>query len=75
MDEYLPVKKSVTGLNPVDNYLSGSWEALGAGAPVLVGLAQLCTQAMVERGARKVDSVEGLMPEAMAILVAARGRG
>ena len=75
MDEYLPVKKSVTGLNPVDNYLSGSWEALGAGAPVLVGLAQLCTQAMVERGARKVDSVEGLMPEAMAILVAARDRG
>jgi hypothetical protein len=39
MDEYQPVRKSVTGLNPVDNFLSGSWEALGAGAPVLVALA------------------------------------
>lgn len=75
MDEYLPVKKSVTGLSPVDSYLSGSWEALGAGAPVLVGLAQLCTRAMVELSPRREVSVEGLLPEAKAILVAARGRG
>ncbi len=32
-------------LNPVDSYLSGSWEALGNGAPVLVALAQICSQA------------------------------
>lgn len=75
MEEYLPVKKSVTGLNPVDNYLSGSWEALGAGAPVLVALAQLCCQAMVERSSPKLGSAEGLLPEAKAILYAARNRG
>jgi hypothetical protein len=38
------VMKSMN-LNPVDNYLSGSWEALGNGAPVLVALAQICSQA------------------------------
>lgn len=75
MDDYQPTKKSVTGLNPVDNYLSGSWEALGAGAPILVALAQLCCQAMVERSAPKLASVEGLLPEAKAILFAARKRG
>ncbi len=75
MDEYQPVKKSVTGLNPVDNYLSGSWEALGAGAPVLVALAQLCSQAMVARSSTKAPSAEGLLPEAKAILVAAGRRG
>lgn len=75
MDEYQPIKKSVTGLNPVDNYLSGSWEALGAGAPVLVALAQLCCQAMVERSSPKMVSAEGLLPEAKAILFAARQRG
>ncbi|MCY3005402.1 MAG: hypothetical protein NTV29_05430 [Planctomycetota bacterium] len=75
MDEYQPVKKSVTGLNPVDHYLSGSWEALGAGAPVLVALAQLCSQAMVVRKPPNTTSVEGLLPEAKAILVAARQRG
>jgi len=75
MDEYQPVKKSVTGLNPVDNFLSGSWEALGAGAPVLVALAQLCSQAMVERVTPKPTTAEGLLPEAKAILVAARDRG
>ena len=42
-----PIRR-VTHLNPVDSYLTGSWEALGAGAPVLVALAQLCAQAMVD---------------------------
>lgn len=32
-------------LSPVDAYLSGSWEALGNGAPVLVALAQMCSEA------------------------------
>jgi hypothetical protein len=32
-------------LSPIDNYLSGSWEALGNGAPVLVALAQICSDA------------------------------
>jgi len=75
MDDYQPTKKSVTGLNPVDNYLSGSWEALGAGAPILVALAQLCCQAMVERSPPKLASAEGLLPEAKTILFAARNRG
>ncbi len=30
-------------LNPIDNYLAGSWEALGNGAPILVALAQMCS--------------------------------
>ncbi len=68
-------KTPVTKLSPVDHYLAGSWEALGAGAPVLVALAQLCSQAMVDGVAAKPTSVEGMMPEAKAILVAARGRG
>lgn len=68
-------KTPVTKLSPVDHYLAGSWEALGAGAPVLVALAQLCSQAMVDGVAAKHVSVEGLVPEAKAILVAARGRG
>lgn len=75
MDEYQPRKVSITNLNPVDSYLSGSWEALGAGAPVLVALAQLCSQAMVGRDAAKPTTADGLMPEAKAILVAARDRG
>ncbi|MGN6545496.1 MAG: hypothetical protein ACTHK7_10650 [Aureliella sp.] len=37
-------------LTPVDAYLSGSWEALGNGAPVLVALAQMCSEAWT-RGA------------------------
>jgi hypothetical protein len=36
-------------LNPVDSYLSGSWEALGNGAPVLVALAQICSVAWTDR--------------------------
>ncbi len=42
-----PIRR-VTSLNPVDSYLSGSWEALGAGAPVLVALAQICSQALID---------------------------
>jgi hypothetical protein len=74
-EEYRMPKTPVTKLSPVDHYLAGSWEALGAGAPVLVALAQLCSQAMVDGVAAKPTSVEGMMPEAKAILVAARGRG
>lgn len=59
-------------LNPVDNYLFGSWEALGNGAPMLVALAQLCSESWV--------AAEGIPPpelsgEARAILFAARNRG
>ncbi|MGN6136386.1 MAG: hypothetical protein ACTHOU_18030 [Aureliella sp.] len=38
-----------SNLNPVDNYLAGSWEALGNGAPVLVALAQICSAAWTGR--------------------------
>lgn len=59
-------------LNPVDNYLHGSWEALGQGAPLLVALAQLCSERW-SRGASV--PLEELSPTAQAILYAARGRG
>jgi hypothetical protein len=76
MDEPEPRSaRSVKNLQPVDHYLHGSWEALGAGAPVLVALAQLCSQAMVDLPAANAHSAEGLSPEAKAILVAARDRG
>jgi len=74
-DDYSKPIRSVSKLQPVDNYLSGSWEALGAGAPVLVALAQLCSQAMVDLSAANTPAVEQLAPEAKAILVAARDRG
>jgi hypothetical protein len=74
-DDYSKPIRSVSKLQPVDNYLSGSWEALGAGAPVLVALAQLCSQAMVELPAANPPAAEQLAPEAKAILVAARDRG
>lgn len=67
--------RGVAKLQPLDNYLSGSWEALGAGAPVLVALSQLCSYAMVRIDATDAFTVEQLMPEAKAILVAARERG
>lgn len=67
-----PIRR-VTALNPVDSYLSGSWEALGAGAPILVALAQLCSQAIVDRPA--IPVLVQLSPEARAILFAARDRG
>lgn len=59
-------------LNPVDNYLHGSWEALGQGAPLLVALAQLCSERW-SRGASV--PLEELSPTAQTILYAARGRG
>lgn len=59
-------------LNPVDNYLFGSWEALGNGAPMLVALAQLCSESWVR--AKAISQAE-LRGEARAILFAARDRG
>ena len=67
-----PIRK-VTALNPVDSYLTGSWEALGAGAPILVALAQLCSQAIIDRP--EVPAADSLSREARAILYAARNRG
>ena len=75
MDEEFskPISR-VTKLQPVDSYLSGSWEALGAGAPVLVALSQLSSQAMADCGSLIPASAE-LLPEARAILFAAKDRG
>jgi hypothetical protein len=67
--------RSVAKMQPLDNYLSGSWDALGAGAPVLVALAQLSAEAMVKPHPASGLSAELLMPESKAILVAARDRG
>lgn len=60
-------------LNPVDNYLHGSWEALGAGAPMLVALAQLASDNWV--GQRQDVTVDQLSGEAKAILFSARDHG
>ncbi|XZE21091.1 hypothetical protein SH449x_000985 [Pirellulaceae bacterium SH449] len=73
-DEFSKPISKVTKLQPVDSYLSGSWEALGAGAPVLVALSQLSSQAMANLDALVIESA-GLLPEAKAILYAARDRG
>lgn len=70
--EYSKPIRRILGITPVDSYLSGSWEALGAGAPVLVALAQLCSQAQIDP---PMVDLAGLMPEAKAILVASRNRG
>jgi hypothetical protein len=67
--------RSVAKLQPLDNYLTGSWDALGAGAPVLVALSQICSNAMVEFDAAAAIDAEQLTPESKAILVAARERG
>lgn len=67
--------RSVSKLQPLDSYLSGSWDALGAGAPVLVALSQLSSDAMVNLSAAADCKLEVLLPEAKAILVAARSRG
>ena len=61
-------------LNPVDNYLHGSWEALGNAAPVLVALAQLCSERWVRGAAKESHSLDELPTEAKAILFAARER-
>lgn len=70
----------MTNLNPVDNYLHGSWEALGNGAPMLVALAQLCSERWVHAtgpgaGLDSGELLRKLSPEAKAILFAARNRG
>ena len=62
-------------LNPVDNYLHGSWEALGNGAPMLVALAQLCSETWVRRDADFRVEPSAFTLEARAILFAARARG
>jgi len=59
-------------LQPVDSYLTGSWDALGAGAPVLVALAQIASQAMVDNDPLNLDQ---LSIEARAILFSAKSRG
>lgn len=46
-------------LNPVDNYLHGSWEALGNGAPALVALAQLCSETWVRHSGRTTGDTTG----------------
>jgi hypothetical protein len=46
-------------LTPVDAYLSGSWEALGNGAPVLVALAQMCSEAWTWGFGRGVSLARG----------------
>lgn len=61
-------------LNPVDNYLHGSWEALGNGAPLLVALAQLCSDSWTKSANREYD-LDELSLQAKAILFAARDRG
>lgn len=60
-------------LNPVDNYLHGSWEALGNAAPMLVALAQLASDSWVKRP--KATGADDLSGAARAILFAARQRG
>lgn len=78
-------------LSPVDAYLSGSWEALGNGAPVLVALAQICSETWTRgvaarpgvpqaQGAEAAvtaagPSLDDFSGEALAILFAARDRG
>ena len=60
-------------LNPVDNYLHGSWDALGEGAPLLVALAQLCSERWVH--GRDLPDASDLSPEARCLLYSARERG
>jgi hypothetical protein len=67
---------TMANLNPVDNYLHGSWEALGQGAPMLVALAQLCAERWVLRNCPEVEPTQRPLPaEAQAILFAAQARG
>ena len=56
---------------PHDNGLTNGWEELGAGAPTLIALAQLCAEAVHRRDTTEV----ALSPEANAILFAAKTRG
>lgn len=54
-----------------DKALALSWEALGHGAPTILGLAKLCSDSLASN--RKIDS--GFSGEARTILFAARQRG
>jgi hypothetical protein len=72
-DEFSKPVQRATQLQPVDSYLSGSWEALGSGAPVLVALAQLSSMAMVD--SPPMPDLDQLLPESKAILFAAKERG
>jgi hypothetical protein len=75
LDFAKPVRP-VTKLAPVDNYLYGSWEALGAGAPVLVALAQLTSEALLRPRKLSIDQLYAcLSNESKAILFVARTRG
>ncbi len=66
----------MANLNPVDNYLHGSWEALGQGAPTLVALAQLCSDCWVLRKRPTENDLQmQFSPEARTILFAAQHRG
>ena len=66
----------MANLNPVDNYLHGSWEALGQGAPTLVALAQLCSDCWGLGKQPTENAAENQFgPEARAILFAAQHRG
>ncbi len=66
----------MTNLNPIDNYLHGSWEALGNGAPLLVALAQLCSERWVlQNSPKSSQDIVDLPEESLAILFAAKERG
>ena len=67
----------MANLNPVDNYLHGSWEALGQGAPTLVALAQLCSErwGLRQPASEAAAAATPLPDESRAILFAARERG
>ena len=54
-----------------DDALALSWEALGHGAPTIIGLAKLCSQSI----ANGTQVETGFSVEAKAILFAARERG
>jgi len=58
-------------LHTDDNSLALSWEALGHGAPTIMGLAKLCSESLASD--RKIES--GLSREAKTILYASRQRG
>lgn len=63
-------------LNPVDNYLHGSWEALGAGAPMMVALAQLASENWTKSNPSDSEhAAKGLSREARAIVLAASRHG
>ena len=52
----------------------GTWEELGMGAPTIIAMALLCSNAMARDNLPKVDLSE-LMDEAKALLYLARNRG